>query len=139
MALSKDKKAYLQHLAKAGDLFAVEALAQEASGRAGFVSLGAPAAPAVAVHAGIAGTTSVVPVTTGLTSPVVPRSVDVVFAASYDGGNVVVKGTDQFGKAVSETFVAVAATTVAGSKMFKTVTSVEHLAVGVNAATYTPQ
>ena len=139
MALSKDKKAYLQHLAKAGDLLAQEALDQDATGRAGFVSLGAPAAAAVAVHAAIAGNTPVTPVTSGLTNPAVPRSVDVVFAASWDGGDVIVKGTNQFGKDVSETFTAAAGSTVAGSKMFKTVTSVEHTAVGATANTYTVQ
>lgn len=139
MALSADKKAMLRTWAAAGDISAIEALATEATGRAGFVSLGNPAAPAVAVHAAIAGNTSVVPVTTGLTNPVAPRSVDVVFAAAYDGGNVKVKGTNQFGKAVEETLVAVAGTTVAGVKIFKTVTSVEHLAVGATANTYTVQ
>jgi hypothetical protein len=139
MALSADKKAMLRTWAAAGDIAAIEALGQEATGRAGFLLVGAPAAPAVAVHAAIAGNTSVVPVTAGLTNPVVPRSVDVVFAASYDGGNVVVTGTNQYGKAVSETFVAVAGTTVAGTKIFKTVTSVEHLAVGATANTYTTQ
>lgn len=130
MALSADKLAMLRTWAAAGDMMAAEALAQNATGRAGFVSLGAPAAPAVAVHAAIAASTPITPVTTGLTNPAVPRSVSVVFGAGWDGGNVIVKGTNQYGRAVDETIVAVAGTTVAGVKIFKTVTSVEHTAVG---------
>jgi hypothetical protein len=139
MALGADKLAQLKAWAKAGDIHAMEALSAASTGRAGFVLVGAPAAPAVAVHAAIAGNTPVTPVTTGITNPAVPRSIDIVFAALYDGGDVVVKGTNQFGKAVEETFVAVAGTTVAGAKIFKTVTSVEHLAVGATANTYTTQ
>ncbi len=139
MALSTQKKAMLRHLAAAGDIFAQEALLQDGTGRAGFVLVGAPAAAAVAVHAAIAGNTAITPVTTALTNPVVPRSVDVVFAASWDGGNVIVKGLNTFGKVSEETFTSAPGTTVAGSKMFKTVTSIEHTAVGATANTYTVQ
>lgn len=140
MALSIQKKAMLLHLAKAGDIFAQEALQQDGTGRAGFVSIGAPAAPAVAVHAAIAATTSVVPVTTAITSPVAPRNLAVVFLATWDGGDAVVVGTNQFGKVVTETFLdpGVGGGTVVGSKVFKTVTSVAHTAVGT-AGTYAVQ
>lgn len=139
MALTADKKAMLKNWAAAGDLMAIEALALESTGRAGFMTIGAPAAPAVAVHAAIAGTTAITPVTTALTSPAVPRNLAVVFGATWDGGDAVVTGTDQFGKVITETFASGAGTTVAGSKVFKTVTSVAHTAVGGDAATYTVQ
>lgn len=63
------------------------------------------------------------------------RNVRVVFAAAWDGGNVIVTGTDQFGRAVEETIVAAAGTTVAGSKIFRTVTAIRKTAVGVAADT----
>lgn len=133
MALSADKKAMLMTWAAAGDILAIEALALESTGRGGLVNLGAAAAPAVAVHAAIAATTSILPVTTGITNPAQARNLAVVFLATWDGGNAIVKGTDQFGAAISETFLdpgGGAGGTVVGSKAFKTVTSVEHTAVG---------
>jgi uncharacterized protein (DUF2062 family) len=138
MALSNDKKAMLKQWAAAGDIMAVEALALEATGRGGLVSLGAPAAPAVAVHAAIAATTPITPVTTGLTNPAQPRNLAVVFGSGWDGGDVIVKGTDQFGASISETFLTGSAVTRVGNKVFKTVTSVEHTAVGTTQ-TYTVQ
>ncbi len=57
------------------------------------------------------------------TNPLSPRNLTVTFSASWDGGDVTVVGTDQFDEEVSETFEDVAATTVAGVKIFKTVTS----------------
>lgn len=137
MGLSADKKAMLKTQAAAGDIYAMEALSLEATGRAGFVSLGAVAAKSTtAVHASILGTTSVAPVTTGLTNPSQPRNVTGVFAATWDGGDVTVVGTDQFGAAQSETLVAVANSTVVGTKIFKTVTSISHSLVGVAAVGY---
>lgn len=137
MALNANQRSYLKHLAAAGDLMALEALAIEGTGRAGLVSLGAAAAKsATGVHAGIAGTTSIDPVTTGLTNPAQPRNVSATFAALWDGGNVIVKGTNQWGLEISETIVAVAGSTVYGTKIFKTVTSIEHTVVGVAADAY---
>lgn len=88
------------------------------------------------VHAAIAGNTSVAEVTTGITNPAHPRNLRVTFAASWDGGNVTVVGTDEFDQVQTETFVAAAGTTVVGSKVFKTVTSVAHTAVGATTNTY---
>lgn len=135
MSLLANQKAYLKHLAAAGDLMAQQLIATDSlatdSGRAGFVSLGAVAAKSTTgVHANIAATTSVVPVTTGITNPAQPRNVTATFGAGWDGGNVVVTGTDQWGNAITETITAVAGSTVAGVKIFKTVTSVAHTAVG---------
>lgn len=141
MSLLANQKAYLKHLAAAGDMMAKQLIATDTlateSGRAGFVSLGAVAAKGIAtVHSIIAGTSSVVPVTTGITNPSQPRNVSASFGAAWDGGNVVVTGTDQWDHDVTETIVAVQNTTVAGVKIFKTVTSVAHTAVGTQADGY---
>ena len=134
MALSNDKKAMLRTQAAAGDMYAMEALSLEATGRAGLVSLGAvPAKGATAVHAAVLATSAITPVTTGLTNPSVPRNLSAVAAATWDGGSIVVVGTDQFGATITETIAAVANTTVYGTKVFKTVTSIAHTLLGVAA------
>lgn len=56
------------------------------------------------------------------TNPDVPRNLRVTADASWDGGDVTVYGTDQFGVAISETFTGVGAAAVVGAKVFKTVT-----------------
>lgn len=73
----------------------------------------------------------------GFTDPDVPRNLTVAFAASWDGGDVTVTGTDQFGDAVSEVFTASAGSTVTGSKIFATVTAAEKGAVGAAAVAAT--
>ena len=134
MALSNDKKAMLRTHAAAGDLYAMEALSLEATGRAGLVSLGAVAAKsATGVHAAVLATSAITPVTTGISNPATPRNVSAVAAATWDGGNLVVHGTDQFGGAVSETITVVANATTYGVKIFKTITSFNHTAVGCKA------
>ncbi len=57
------------------------------------------------------------------THPVIPRSVSVAFAAGWQGGDVTVVGTDQFGRAQSETIADNAGNTVEGVKIFRTITS----------------
>jgi len=134
MALSADKKAMLITHAASGDIYAIEALALEATGRAGLVSLGAVAAKsATGVHAAVLATSAITAVTTGITNPATPRNVSAVAAATWDGGNLVVNGTDQFGANISETITVVANSTVYGVKVFKTITSFNHTAVGSNA------
>lgn len=66
------------------------------------------------------------------TSPVVPRNLTVTFAAGWDGGNVVVTGTDPADAALNETFTASAGNTVTGVKPFKTVTSATKAAEGAS-------
>lgn len=87
------------------------------------------AAAGVGVHAAIASDNAAA-VTTGITSPAIPRAVQVVFAALWDGGDVTIVGTDQFDAAVTETIADVAGTTVQGVKVFKTVTSIATETVG---------
>jgi len=69
-----------------------------------------------------------------LTNPVTPRNLSAVAAATYDGGSLTVVGTDQFDKAQTEVIAAVANTTVYGTKIWKTVTSVTKATIGVAAA-----
>lgn len=99
------------------------------------VALGAPAAKGTTnVHAGVAS--SAANIFPGpFTNPDVPRNLRLVFAAAYDGGNVTVVGTDQYSNAQSELIVAVAATTVVGVKIFKTVTAATKATVGATANT----
>lgn len=131
MALSADKKAMLKTQAAAGDIHAIEALSLEATGRAGFISLGAIAAKsAVSLAASQFGDAATNPLTIA-GQPDAPRNVRAVFGSTWDGGNIVVTGTNQFGAAVTETLVAVANSTVVGTKIFKTVTSIAKSAVGV--------
>jgi len=106
-----------------------------AGANAGLVSLGAPlAASATAVHAALAGTAAV-DYPGPFTNPDVPRNVTGVFATSYDGGNITITGTDQFDQPQTETLTAVANSTVAGTKIFKTVTAARRSTVGANGAT----
>lgn len=89
---------------------------------------------ATAVHASLAGNAAANLFPGPITNPTVPRNLSAVAAASYDGGSITVVGTDQFDKPVTETIVAVANSTVYGTKIFKTVTSITKGAVGANAA-----
>ena len=101
------------------------------------VDLGTPAASATTgILASLAGNSATLAFTISA-QPATPRNLAIAFAASWDGGNVVLTGTDQFGNAVSETIVAVAASTVVGNVAFKTLTSAVKTAVGVNAAAAT--
>lgn len=68
-------------------------------------------------------------------SPAAPRNLRVVFATSWDGGNVTVIGTDQFDQPVTESFTGASNVTVVGTKIFKTVTSASKSAVGATANT----
>lgn len=100
-----------------------------ATGAAAFGAFAAPAAAGVDVHAAIASDNAA-PVTTGITNPAIPRTLQVVFTALWDGGDVTIVGTDQFDAAVTETIADVAGTTVQGVKVFKTVTSIATETVG---------
>lgn len=96
--------------------------------------LGAPvAASTTNVHAAYAGNVALA-FPGPFTNPDVPRTLDIAYVAAYDGGDTTVVGTDQFGAAQTETFTAVAGSTVAGAKIFATVTSASQAVVGANAA-----
>lgn len=70
-----------------------------------------------------------------ITAPAIPRNVRAVFAASYDGGDITVVGTNQYGAAVTEVIADAAGTTVEGVKIFKTITSISKETVGATANT----
>jgi len=135
--LSTTQQAMLKAWSKAGDILARASL-EANQGSTALVAAGTAvsAKGATTIHAAIAGNTSVVPVTTGITAPTYPRNLIITFAASWDGGDVIVVGTDQNGAVITETFLSNAGATRVGTKIFKTVTSVAHNAVGATANTY---
>jgi hypothetical protein len=92
-----------------------------------------PAAKGVDVHAAIASDNASA-VTTSMTNPAIPRSLQVVFAASWDGGDITIVGTDQFDQAVTEVIPDTANSTVEGTKIFKTVTSISNQTVGTGGS-----
>lgn len=99
------------------------------------VAIGAPlAASGTAVHAALAGNAAVA-FPGPFTNPDVPCNVTAVFAGSYDGGDITITGTDQFGAPQTETIAANAGSTVAGNKIFATVTSAVRSTVGGTANT----
>lgn len=91
--------------------------------------ISAPAAAGVAVHAAIASDNASA-VTTGITNPAIPRAVQIVFHASWDGGDVTIVGTDQFDNAQTEVIADTAGSTVQGVKVWKTITSINQETVG---------
>jgi hypothetical protein len=97
------------------------------------------AAPAVAVLAAKSGNDTTSSWTAGITSPEHPKAVRVVFAASYDGGNITLVGTDQLGRAQTEVVTANPNNTVEGVNIWKTITSIAKGTIGANAATFTVQ
>lgn len=95
----------------------------------------APAAAATdAVHADY-GANSANTWTGTFTNPATARNLTVTFSGSWDGGNVTVTGTDQFDQALSETFTSTPGSTVAGVKVFKTVTGASKTATGTAGQT----
>jgi len=88
---------------------------------------------ATAVHASVLATAANL-FPGPITNPVTPRNLSAVAAATYDGGSLTVVGTDLFDKAQTEVIAAVANTTVYGTKIWKTVTSITKATIGVAAA-----
>jgi hypothetical protein len=89
---------------------------------------------ATAVHAAYAGNAANI-WTGAFTNPDVGRNLIVTFAASWDGGDIVVTGTDALGAAQTETFLSNAGSTRVGVKIFATVTGATKSAIGVTANT----
>lgn len=91
-----------------------------------------PAKSATAVHASVFGdAVGPVALTTGLTNPTYTRNVTAVAGTTYDGGAVTVTGTNTFDLAQTEVITPVVNTTVAGVKIWKTVTKVAYPGGGV--------
>ncbi len=86
----------------------------------------APAATGAAtVHAAITLPDSgTLDVTTGITSPDVPRTVTITGNQAGITGNVVIVGTDASGAAITDTIAANGTSTVEGVRAFKTVTKI---------------
>ena len=96
-----------------------------------------PAADSAAgVHAGVAATAANA-FPGPFTNPDVPRSLQFVFGAGWDGGDVVVTGTDQFDAAATETITNPGAGggIVYSAKAYKTVTAATKGAIGASGAT----
>ena len=82
------------------------------------------AASATAVHAAVQLAASAQDVSSGITSPDVPRNVTVKGNIAGVAGNVVVSGTNIEGTAITDTIALNANTEVEGAKAFKTVTNI---------------
>lgn len=90
-------------------------------------ALGSPSAPSATGVMGASPLTASpqMGVTAGITNPDVPRNVTATGNAAGIVGNVVIHGTDEQGNALTETIALNGSTTVAGTRIFKTVTSVD--------------
>jgi len=97
-------------------------------------------AAAIVVHAAIASNIAH-PVTTAITNPDVPRNLEVIFAALWDGGDVTIVGTGADGEALTEIFLDPGAGggTVIGVSAFATVTSIDYTTGAGGGLTITPQ
>jgi len=86
----------------------------------------APAATGTAtVHAAITLPDSgTLDVTTGITSPDVPRTITITGNQAGITGNVVITGTDAAGATITDTIAASGTSTVEGVRAFKTVTKI---------------
>ncbi len=69
------------------------------------------------------------------TNPATPRTVLAQFTALWDGGNILLTGTDQFDTVITDTLVSpgVPGGFVASTKIFKTITAASKTAIGVAA------
>ncbi len=94
----------------------------EVNDAASMITITNPAAAGVEIHAAVREDAALA-FPGAFTNPAIPRNVQVVFAAGWQGGDITVTGTDQFDNAISEVIADVAGTTVQGVKIFKTVTA----------------
>lgn len=139
MSLNQNHITYLKSRAARGDLDAeaiLEAmLTEQTLGEAKIVTLinvAAKAANNVAVTSYGDAATAPVLVAAGAAAilAAAPRNVRATFGATWDGGDITVTGTDQFGKAQTEALIAQAGQVVVGVKIFKTVSAIAKSAVG---------
>jgi hypothetical protein len=141
MAISTRVRAFLNRLAAKGDVYAVgitELLKYDVD-----VSNISKTAMKVWKNPAAAGTTNCVAATAGNAAkplvlagqPDVPRSVLATFAASYDGGDIVLVGIDHTGAQITETLLANAGATRASNAAFASIISATRTAVGATANT----
>lgn len=100
------------------------------------------AADADGVHAAIASKTTAQTITTGISNPPYPRNITIAIGGTtgdVKAGNIVVYGTNIAGKEISETFTLTDGDTAvdAGTKAFKTVTSIVIPTQAGTGATFT--
>ena len=105
-----------------------------ASNNAKAIRFAAPAAAGVASHAQVdAGDANEFP--GAFADPVVPRVLQAVFSAAWDGGDITVAGTDAFDLPQTDVIAAAVGVTVQGVAVFKTVTGISKGAVGTGGQT----
>lgn len=134
--LSTRKLTILKNLARRGDILAQaadEGLGIEnTQGNVGIVRFtDVPATGSTGVGASLAGNSATNAIT--LTQMAHTRSVRATFAASWDGGNIVLVGTDQDGMPQTETLLSNAGANRDSTKVWKTLTSATKTAVGATA------
>lgn len=147
MPLSTSQKAYLGYLAQFGDLNAQAIVEATETGVEKIIALVDTAAKGAndvvtAKAANLAGTTALgtsfaIEAAAAAKLLACPRNLRCVFAALWDGGDITVVGTNQFGEAQTEVIADNAGNTVVGEKVWKTVTSISKQAVGATANTVT--
>lgn len=76
------------------------------------------------IHASVTLTASAQTITTGITSPAASRNITVTGSAAGIEGNVTVTGTNYANDTITEAIALNGTSTVAGTKAFKTVTSI---------------
>lgn len=96
----------------------------------------AVAASTIAVLAATSLAAATQAVITNITNPAVPRNIKIVGNAAGIAGNVVIKGTNYNGDAITETIALNGITAVEGSKAFKTIMEID-LPIETHAGTDT--
>jgi metal-dependent amidase/aminoacylase/carboxypeptidase family protein len=96
----------------------------------------AVAPSATSILAATALTAAVQAITAGITNPAIPRNVSIKGNASGNAGNVVIKGTNYQGYAITETIALNGTSTAVGAKAFKTITEID-LPIQTHAGTDT--
>jgi hypothetical protein len=141
-SLSNRARTFLTNLARRGDYTAQGVVygagSEDVKGSPVRITLtDVPAKNATVLHANVFGDAAPVAPDTKVrvtvsTNPTFARNVSCTFGADWDGGDVLVEGTDQFGKAASDTIVASVGNAVYGTKIFKTVTRMSYTGSGTD-------
>ena len=85
------------------------------------------------VHAAVRGDAASNDFVAPFLGPDVPRTLSATFGAAWDGGDVTIHGTDQFGVSAAATITNSPGTTVETTQVFATVTSASKATVGSDA------
>jgi hypothetical protein len=136
--MDANRKAYLSYLAKYGDTEAEAILETMETGAEKIVVLTNPAGKAAndvvtSKRGDLATNPLAVVAGAAALLAAAPRNVRATFGANWDGGDIVITGTNQFGRAQTETITGAAGSVVVGAAVWKTITSVAKTAVGTDA------